>query len=42
MQGGGGWRFDLKPSQDGEKTIKKKKVKKKIVVGAGFELTTLR
>ena len=36
-------RFDPKPSQDGEKDKKRKiKVKKKIVVGAGFEPTTLR
>ena len=33
-----GVRFDPKPSQDGEKDKKKKK----IVVGAGFEPTTLR
>ena len=40
MQGG---RFDPKPSQDGEKDKKRrKKVNKKIVVGAGFESTTLR
>ena len=38
-----GVRFDPKPSQDGEKDKKKKKrVKKKFVVGAGFEPTTLR
>ena len=40
-----GVRFDPKPSQDGEKDQKKKKRRKKvkkIVVGAGFELTTLR
>ena len=34
-----GVRFDPKPSQDGEKD---KKSEKKIVVGAGFEPTTLR
>ena len=35
--------FDPKPSQDGEKDKKKRKKKeKKIVVGAGFEPTTLR
>ena len=38
-----GVRFDQKPSQDGEKDKKKKKKSgKKIVVGAGFEPTTLR
>ena len=38
-----GVRFDPKPSQDGEKDKKRrKKVKKKFVVGAGFEPTTLR
>ena len=37
-----GVRFDPKPSQDGEKDKKKKKKsEKKIVVGAGFEPTTL-
>ena len=36
-------RFDSKPSQDGEKDKKRrKKRKKKIVLGAGFEPTTLR
>ena len=38
-----GVRFDSKPSQDGEKDKKRrKKEKKKIVLGAGFEPTTLR
>ena len=40
-----GVRFDPKPSQDGKNDKKKKKKKsekKKNVVGAGFELTTLR
>ena len=38
-----GVRFDPKPSQDGEKDKKKKKkVRKKFVVGAEFEHTTLR
>ena len=38
-----GVRFDPKPSQDGEKDKKEeKKWKKKFVVGAGFEPTTLR
>ena len=35
-----GVRFDPKPSQDGEKDIKRrKKVGKKMVVGARFEFT---
>ena len=39
MQGG---RFDPKPSQDGEKDKKRRKIeKKKIVFRAGFEPTTL-
>ena len=37
-----GVRFDPKPSQDGEKEKKEEKSEKKIVVGAGFEPTTLR
>ena len=38
-----GVRFDPKPPQVGEKDKKKKKKsEKKIVVGVGFELTTLR
>ena len=41
--GGGGARFDPKPSQVGEKDKKKKKKKReKNVFGAGFEPTTLR
>ena len=35
--------LDLKPSQDGEKDKKRRRKKRKtIVFGAGFELTTLR
>ena len=38
-----GVRFDSKPSQDGEKDKKRrKKEKKKFVLGAGFEPMTLR
>ena len=37
-----GVRFDPKPSQDGEKDKKEGKKWGKNVVGAGFELTTLR
>ena len=37
-----GVRFDSKPSQDGEKEKKEEKKREKIVLGAGFEPTTLR